>query len=224
MLSTPVVPLLVDTAQHVYEPAEDLFLLLDTLEAQREWLAEHAFAHRLPLVVEVGVGSGVVALFLAQHAIVPGLVVYGTDVNPHACVGARATAAHNHTWIETIETLLTTAIRPQLVDLVVFNPPYVPAEAVPSLPSSPSSHHWLDLALDGGNDGMEVTQRLLDQLPAVLAPNGVAYVLFCARNLLDQVLAATPPTLAATVVASRKCAWEVLLVVRYIRSETPNPT
>lgn len=57
-------------------------------------------------------------------------------------------------------------------DLVVANLPYVPSGTVPELPVAASFEPRA--ALDGGVDGLEVIGRLLDRLPAVLAPAGVA--------------------------------------------------
>ena len=89
---------------------------------------------------------------------------------------------------------LTTSFRPGSVDVLLFNPPYVPTEQLPD--PAVTQHrdrfdeesHLLALSYAGGVDGMEVTERLLDQLPVVLSPRGVAYILFCARNKPKQAL------------------------------------
>ena len=51
--------------KRVYEPAEDSYLLLDTLSSavETEYL-QKAFPDIAPLVVEVGTGSGVVLVFV----------------------------------------------------------------------------------------------------------------------------------------------------------------
>jgi release factor glutamine methyltransferase len=55
----------------IYEPAEDSFLLLDTLsnETESAWLKDR-FPQQTssPLVIEIGTGSGVVIAFLAANA------------------------------------------------------------------------------------------------------------------------------------------------------------
>jgi release factor glutamine methyltransferase len=45
----------------------------------------------------------------------------------------------------------------------------------------------LELSYAGGLDGMEVTNRLLSQIPGMLSPRGVAYVLFCRGNRPEEV-------------------------------------
>ena len=58
------------------------------------------------------------------------------------------------------------------VDLVTANLPYVPSAVVPTLAVAASFEPVL--ALDGGPDGLDLVRRLLDGLPAVLAPGGTA--------------------------------------------------
>ena len=58
------------------------------------------------------------------------------------------------------------------VDLVTANLPYIPSDVVPTLPAA--THFEPSLALDGGPDGLDLVRRLLDGLPAVLAPGGQA--------------------------------------------------
>ena len=107
---------------------------------------------------------------------------------------------------------LTGVMRDGSVDVLVFNPPYVPTENVPELqlptppqqqttvPPSTSSastsasqtrfeteSHLLSLSYAGGHDGMEVTDRFLDHVPRVLSGRGVCYVVLCARNGIEEV-------------------------------------
>lgn len=57
-------------------------------------------------------------------------------------------------------------------DLVLCNPPYVPAASMGSLP--PEYRHEPALALAGGADGMDLVRRFLQGLPAYLSPQGIA--------------------------------------------------
>ncbi|OAA56598.1 n-glutamine methyltransferase mtq2 [Niveomyces insectorum RCEF 264] len=49
--------------------------------------------------------------------------------------------------------------------------------------------HLLELAYAGGRDGMETTDRLLAALPDVLSARGCAYILLCAQNRPEAVKA-----------------------------------
>src|SRR6187402_1766004 len=89
--------------ERIYEPAEDSYLLLDTLSSHDE----KAFLRKRfsdtdtdidtpsPLVVEVGTGSGVVLSFLHAHAEAilgrPDIITFGVDVNPFACEATTQT-------------------------------------------------------------------------------------------------------------------------------------
>ncbi|KAL2159306.1 hypothetical protein VTH06DRAFT_2741 [Thermothelomyces fergusii] len=130
---------------------------------------------------------------------------------------------------------LATAVRPGAVDVLVFNPPYVPTPEVP--PVRPQStavlppqqqqqeedSRLLALSYAGGRDGMEVTARLIGALPEVLSPRGVAYLLLCAQNRPEEVKAGIRrlsggPWRAETVGTSgRQAGWEKLQVVRIWR-------
>lgn len=203
----------------VYEPAEDSFLLLDVLELQQEQVQQR-FQDRVPVVAEIGTGSGIVTTFIKEN-ILTNSVYLATDVNPVSCRTAMNTVRNNDShWslVDSLQMSLTTGIRHHVIDLLVFNPPYVPAEEVPAVPQNEDDSTWLDLALLGGADGMETTWQVLDQLGDILSADGMAYVLFCARN--------KPETVAETMrqrgwavetVEVRKAGWEVLSVLRFLR-------
>ncbi|KHN96457.1 methyltransferase [Metarhizium album ARSEF 1941] len=84
----------------VYEPAEDSFLLLDTLSSPSETaFLQSAFppTSPAPLVLEVGTGSGVVVAFVNAHARAlfghRRLLTCGVDVNAFACRATVRTVA-----------------------------------------------------------------------------------------------------------------------------------
>jgi release factor glutamine methyltransferase len=202
---------------HVYEPAEDSFLLLDTLSSasETEFLSKRfSVKEPPPLVVEVGIGSGVILAFVtAWSKTIFGrrdVVTLGTDLNSFACRAAKTTVESaakdagktSGTLSDTIIADLTAPIRSSSVDVLIFNPPYVPTEELPNLAEHEAYNeeaiaaskafdrdsHLLALSYAGGKDGMETTDRLLEQLPDVLHKDrGVAYVLLCAQNKPNEV-------------------------------------
>lgn len=240
---------------NVYEPAEDSYLLLDALSAPSETAWLHArFAHTPhahtspPLIVEIGPGSGVVLAFLAAHTATllgrSDALTLGIDLNPLACAATRATLARNAPaahFLGAVNGDLTAPLRGPCVDLLVFNPPYVPSEPLPPPPQPDAllkagpgaalSRHdvferdsrLLALATDGGADGMEVTDRLLAQLPGVLHEGrGVAYVLLCAQNRPDEVKRRVEAwgngwAVATVRTSGRQGGWEKLQIVRIAR-------
>lgn len=224
MLPTPIVKDI--DIDNVYEPAEDSFLLLDCLEEQCQFITER-FESRIPLVTEIGTGSGIVTTFIQQN-ILPQSVLITTDINPHACKTVLKTDKANNInfngtkkpyILDSCQMNLTTGIRQGSIDMLVFNPPYVPAFELPSVPTTEEDKTWLDLALLGGEDGMVVTWSLLDDLNNILTPEiGVAYILFCARNKPKEVakIMQEKGWYVETIIF-RKAGWEELSVLRFIR-------
>jgi release factor glutamine methyltransferase len=214
----------------IYEPAEDSYLLLDTLSSPTETAFLSARfnppqSNSSPLILEVGTGSGVVLAFLTANAGVifgrRNLLTLGTDVNRNACLASAETVriavikgnedrdAGNEgsnqgpgLHLDCLTADLCTTLRPGSVDVLVFNPPYVPTAELPRLPSAAEiadssgikkeesygrDSALLSLSYAGGKDGMEITRRLLEDLPRVLSERGVAYILFCAQNKIEDV-------------------------------------
>lgn len=246
---------------NVYEPAEDSYLLLDTISSPSEsaWL-QHRFQdleryagdHRqssCPLVIEVGVGSGVVLAFVAANSEQifgrNDVLAVGTDVNAFACQGATKTVTTackatpgSATFGNILRADLTSPFRPGTIDMLIFNPPYVPTEALPDQSQYQNDQepteqtrganferdsHLLALSYAGGADGMETTDRLLAQLSGLLHPfRGVAYILLCAQNKPLDVTERMKSVFGfdAELVGSsgKQGGWEKLQILRIWRS------
>ncbi|EME39859.1 hypothetical protein DOTSEDRAFT_137756 [Dothistroma septosporum NZE10] len=236
----------------IYEPAEDSYLLLDTLSSPGEtaFLKNHfSVTTTPPLVLEVGPGSGVVLAFVTANAEYifgrTDIAAIGADVNMFACKATTQTVkgavAENKpkagTFLDVISGDLTSSFLHRCVDVLIFNPPYVPTEELPPHPQDAMSDmplkssgtferdsHLLALSYAGGADGMETTDRLLAQLPTVLSKRGVAYVLLCAQNKPKEVAAkirAWPDGWSADLVGSsgKQAGWEKLCILRIRRDE-----
>jgi release factor glutamine methyltransferase len=133
---------------------------------ETEALVDLALARRPTTVVDVGTGSGCVAVALAAH--LPDAIIYAIDISPAALAVAQRNA-ERHGVAERMPILVGDVLspRPGPVDLIVSNPPYVRSGECASLPTSIRDYEPR-LALDGGPDGMDIIQRLLLQAPAVL--------------------------------------------------------
>jgi release factor glutamine methyltransferase len=235
---------------NVYEPAEDSFLFLDTLSSPQEvQFLKHQFPNGgpAPVILEVGTGSGVVVAFLTSQSMKilgrEDVMELATDVNREACQAATQTiyeAMKSEDFkcgisLGTIQMDLASAICPGIVDILLFNPPYVPSEETPEHLQSTlisanfkskfeQSSNLLALSYAGGLNGMETTDRLLDDLPRVLNPDrGVAYVLLCAQNKPDEVMRRIKSwdSLWHVEIAGhsgKRAGWEVLTILRIWRS------
>lgn len=218
MLPTPTIRTL---DEKVYEPAEDSYLLLDCFEQDQDFLVgKFSSRNKIPLVVEIGAGSGIVTTFVKQNICKDGIFI-ATDLNPHACRAVMQTARENKVddaKIESCQMDLTSSIKSKSVDVLIFNPPYVPAEEVPLIPETEEDDTWLDLALCGGPIGMDVTWKVLHDLGNTLSADGVAYILFCARNNPKDVKRDMEQLgWKVDTVIERKAGWEVLCILRFQR-------
>jgi release factor glutamine methyltransferase len=125
---------------------------------------------------DIGTGSGAIVISLAKA--LPGSRWYGVDISSAALEVARANAVNlgvdgQITFIRgnLAEPLLDSGCR---FDLIVANPPYIPSSDIESL--QPEVRREPRLALDGGPDGLEIYRRLIPDLPAVLAADGLVVV------------------------------------------------
>jgi release factor glutamine methyltransferase len=141
-----------------------------------ETLVEEALALAKPLaapeVIDVGTGSGAIAIAVARNH--PGARVTATDLSPDALAVARRNAEKHGVGdrIRFLEGDLLAVVPPgEAFDLVLSNPPYVPEEELSRLPVGVRDFEPR-LALDGGPGGFAVLRRLTAQVPAVLRPGG----------------------------------------------------
>lgn len=128
-----------------------------------------------PVAVEIGCGTGVIAVSLAAE--IPRLRVWATDVNPRA-VALTETNARRLGVAARVEALegrgfapLPSALRGG-VHLLVSNPPYVASGVIPTLAREVAEHDPRE-ALDGGADGLDAYRALAAQAGAWLAPDGL---------------------------------------------------
>ena len=84
------------------------------------------------------------------------------------------------------------AIRSNSIDLLLFNPPYVPTsteEMLEAQSGALSAKDELPAAWAGGIAGREICDKILPEIPRVLSfPNGVAYVVAIQENNIPQML------------------------------------
>ena len=212
MLKTPVYSHLSKRySEDVYEPAEDTFLLLDALETDMEFLKEL----RPLLCYEVGSGSGIVLTFLAK--IIGNIAAYfATDVNPSAANCTRETGDVNDVHIEVIiDDLGLTVIQrlENMVDVLIFNPPYVVT------PSAEVGSQSIEAAWAGGVDGREVIDRFLTLAVKLLSKKGVLYMVLIDKNKPNEVIHIMKNFgLNGEIVLKRKAGIENLLIVKFVRS------
>ncbi|KAG0675471.1 S-adenosylmethionine-dependent methyltransferase [Pichia californica] len=226
MLPTPIVPN--PDYNLVYEPAEDSFLFLDLFEQlhNEEYFTKTTPSKKFSTVLEIGTGTGIISTFISTNKLIPNAYHIASDINLNALQTTKNTFENTRTtkdaYLDTIRCNLTDPFRLNEIDVLIFNPPYVPSESIPLVPSiqDDTNDDWLDLALVGGTDGMMITNKVLDSLDSTLSVNGEAYILFCARNNHSKVVTEflkSHINFKVENVIARKCGWEELAIYRFIR-------
>jgi release factor glutamine methyltransferase len=115
--------------------------------------------------LDVGTGSGAIAITLALETQAR---VTATDISPAALRVAEDNARRLNAEVEFIECDLVPEGR---FDLIVSNPPYIALTDKPTLQREVRDHEP-ELALYGGDDGLEVYRRLIPAAARVLKPHG----------------------------------------------------
>ncbi len=150
-------------------------------------------------IVALGTDVNVFACRAAMQTVVQ--ACRDTNISKHTAAPASLSA--------TLCADLTSPLRLAVADVLIFNPPYVPSPDAPgsrpvdsadtvfshagitkqAIGSFEQDSHLLSLSYAGGMHGMEVTNKLLEDLPSVLHQDrGVAYILLCQQNKPEEVM------------------------------------
>jgi release factor glutamine methyltransferase len=142
---------------------------------ETELLVEKAIAwarNSHTFVVDVGTGSGVIALAVAKH--LPNAHITGIELSEAALKLAQRNSdklglSQRIRWLHG-DLLKPLIQRGETADLVLANLPYVASEEMSQLEVSKHEPH---LALDGGPEGLEVIRNFLTDAPSVLREKGL---------------------------------------------------
>ena len=139
-------------------------------------------------VLEVGTGTGCIALSIASER--PGTLVTATDLSERAVALASRNreALGLEEAVDIVECDLASGVDPELMgtfSVLVSNPPYIPTDVLRDEVPAEVADFEPELALDGGEDGLDVFRRLLDLAPVALAPGGMLAVELFEGSLED---------------------------------------
>ena len=148
---------IINTDDNVYIPAEDSYLLADNLQIKKG-----------QSVLEIGTGSGIVAMYASK--LTDKITV--TDINFDACELARKNFEDNN--IENIEILFGNLFEPvknRKFDVILFNTPYLPTEDGEVLEDT------INYAFDGGLNGRKVIDLFLNEVGNHLNDGGIVQMI-----------------------------------------------
>jgi len=117
-----------------------------------ETLIERALTLKPARVLDIGTGSGAIAVVLAKH----GASVVATDLSNEVLAIARENADRHGVRVEFVRADLFVD---GSFDLIVSNPPYIPSAEIDRL--QPEVRQEPRVALDGGPDGLDAVRRIL---------------------------------------------------------------
>ena len=148
---------IINTDDNVYIPAEDSYLLADNLEIKEG-----------QSVLEIGTGSGIVAMYASR--LTDEITV--TDINFDACELAEKNFKANN--IENIEILfgnLFEVVENRKFDVILFNTPYLPTEDDEIIDDN------INYAFDGGLNGRKVIDLFLNEVGNHLNDGGIVQII-----------------------------------------------
>jgi release factor glutamine methyltransferase len=136
-----------------------------------EKVFEIAALFHAPRIVDVGTGSGCIAVTLAHH--LPHAQITAIDLSSAALASASESAALNHVShrIRFLEGDLLSPVAGEQFEIIVSNPPYVPETDRATL-SVEVRDYEPALALFAGDDGLDVYRRLIPAAFGALVPGG----------------------------------------------------
>ena len=144
---------------------------------ETEGLVEHALFMALMgmestelVIVDVGTGSGAIAINLAIH--LPAAKIFAVDVED-SVLDVAAYNVQAHGVADRVNLAIGDLLDavPEPIDLIVANLPYIPTDRIPTL--QPEVQREPVIALDGGPDGLDLIRRLLVQAEDKLKPSGI---------------------------------------------------
>ena len=146
-----------------------VFIPRPETESVVQLVIDHVKGMTHPRIVDLGTGSGAIAGSIAHE--VPGAEVHAVEYSPFA----HAWAARNLAplGVKLVLGDLRNAL-PELngtFDVVISNPPYIPAEAIPNEPEV-ALHDPPEALYGGGADGMELPTAAAASAVRLLVPGG----------------------------------------------------
>lgn len=152
--------------ERVIVPRSPIAELLD--EGLSPWVQDPLAVER---VLDMCTGSGCLAILSALAF--PYAHVDAVDLSPDALDVARRNVADYGLAdrLDLHESNLFDNLPARQYDVIVCNPPYVNSGSMDALPEE--YLHEPQLALAGGDDGMDLVRRILEAAPRFLAPEGV---------------------------------------------------
>jgi release factor glutamine methyltransferase len=148
-----------------YKPSDDSFLLFDAVKMLKT-----------DVVVDVGTGSGFIALGISGNH----KLVIGTDIDFYSVREARDNARRKRIYnVEFIVCDLLSAIKDSSVDLIVFNPPYLPSDDYKTDIDRQTLQFY---------EGGDIIVKFMKDVKRVIKSSGVCYMVFSSLTKIENAM------------------------------------
>jgi release factor glutamine methyltransferase len=174
-----------------------------------------ALAGTASRVLDLCCGTGAVGLAIATR--VAGVEVHAADIEPAAVANARRTLAPvgGTVWEGDLFAALPDRLRGGF-GVVAVNAPYVPTERIADMPRE-AREFEPHVALDGGDDGLDVHRRVAAEVVEWLAPGGAVLIETGRTQAAWTALLLENAGLSASVVSDDEVDGTVAIGVRPFR-------
>ncbi|MBT8171782.1 tRNA (adenine(22)-N(1))-methyltransferase TrmK [Candidatus Bathyarchaeota archaeon] len=181
--------------EHVYEPAEDTFLIAEKMKINKN-----------DIVLDMGTGCGILAVIAAKKT----KNVIATDINPHAVRVSKKNAENNGVK-EKIEfrngDLFHAIKKNERFSVILFNSPYLP-----SVPGEEKT--WIGKAWSGGQNGRQVIDRFISDSTRFLLTQGKILLVQSSLSNINRTLEMfNKLNLKAEIVAQIKFPFEKIVLI-----------
>ncbi|KAG4306182.1 hypothetical protein PORY_000170 [Pneumocystis oryctolagi] len=169
-------------------------------------------------------GSGCVSVFLQTAIFGPSKSFHlCTDISLQACKATLKTYVVNSdpllpSYLDVIHTNLTQGLYLiNNVDLLVFNPPYVPTEPEEMNMSKNMENIWA-----GGTEGVEIIYKVLNSVNEILSNDGLFYLVAISENKPEKIadFMKTHWNMKSQIILKRCAGRETLYVIRFNKANT----
>lgn len=127
-------------------------------------------------ILDICTGSGCIPIALATSKTGSECIYTACDISNSALEVAQLNAKKYNVNIQFIESDVTLSVtKDTKFDIITANPPYIKSSKIHMLSSEVKDHDPL-LALDGGEDGLDVFRRLAKEIPCLLADEGSVFL------------------------------------------------
>ncbi|MFQ6123267.1 MAG: HemK2/MTQ2 family protein methyltransferase [Candidatus Heimdallarchaeota archaeon] len=207
--------LIIELNNHVYKPAEDTFLLLDTI---KYLIKSGRLDFKGKEILELGTGVGLIALWIAIKAPTSPNGVVATDISPKAirCIKRNMTLNQTNNIAVICSDLFSAFSGDAKFDIILFNPPYVPTITDPIK----KPNDWEDRTWHGGAQGRMIIDQFLLSFSNYLSDTGEALILHSSLNNPEKTSKIVKAKgFHMEIVGKTKLPWEILMVLELMRDQ-----